>query len=250
MTEHPRRKIIGVIPARLNSKRLPNKVLRTICGKPMLSYVYQGASRTPWLSDLVVATDSDEIYDFCNRNQMSVLMTSSQHVSGTDRVYEVATKLPADIYVNIQGDEPLIQKEHIDLLVRPFEDCDSINVTTLKTPLRTDVENVHKVKVVTDKNGDALYFSRLPIPFDQERDQKVGYYKHIGLYAYTRWALEQFHRLSPSDLERAEGLEQLRFLENGIAVRVMETSFDTIGVDTYDDLETVELHFKNKGSQI
>lgn len=248
MQNHPPRNILGVIPARLNSKRLPGKVLRRIGGKPMLAHVYAGASRSPLLNNLIVATDSIEVLRYCEQNRMAVLMTSDAHRSGTDRIHEVLTKLPADIYVNIQGDEPLIRAEHIESLLQPFFDDASLHVTTLKIAMtREEAANPNQVKVVTDRNGKALYFSRSMIPYSKSELSEIDYFRHIGVYAYTRWALEQFHRWPSSILERSENLEQLRFLENGIAIHVSKAAYNTIGVDTEDDLRRVELYLRVKG---
>ena len=237
--------ILGVIPARLNSTRLPGKVLRPICGRPMLHHVFARANRSELLGDLVVATDSSEVHDYCVRNEMKVLMTSSSHASGTDRIHEVMHTLPADIYVNIQGDEPMIMPAHVRVLVQPFFEHASVQVTTLKTPIGTDeAHNPNCVKVVTDTDGKALYFSRHSIPYHRDRETGANYFKHLGLYAYTRSALYRFHSLPPSPLEQAEKLEQLRFLEHGIPISVAETPHDTIGVDTEEDLLRVEQYFK------
>ncbi|MGH7410880.1 MAG: 3-deoxy-manno-octulosonate cytidylyltransferase [Candidatus Methylomirabilis sp.] len=238
--------ILGVIPARLNSTRLPGKVLRPICGQPMLHHVFAGASRSAMLDALVVATDSQEVYEYCARSQMKVLMTSSRHLSGTDRIHEVMGTMPADVYVNIQGDEPMIRPEHLSILLQPFLEDASVQVTTLKTPIGLEeAHNPNCVKVVTAKDGKALYFSRCAVPYDREQSRGLRYFKHLGMYAYTRSALDRFHQLSPSRLEQAEKLEQLRFLEHGIPIHVAETSHDTIGVDTEDDLIRVERYFQH-----
>lgn len=239
-------RILGVIPARLGSTRLPGKVLRPILGVPMLSYVYTRAGRSELLQDLVVATDSEEVFSFCSQHGMKVMMTSSAHPSGTDRIYEVMTKMPSDIYVNIQGDEPMITPDHLKLLLQPFFENPSVEVATLKTPIGLEeARDPNTVKVVTDKRGKALYFSRFPIPYLTRGREGITYFKHLGLYAYTRQALERFHHLPPSHLEQAEGLEQLRFLENGIPIHVVETPHETIGVDTEEDLKKVEEYFQS-----
>lgn len=238
--------ILGVIPARLGSTRLPGKVLRPICGRPMVHHVYARAGRSSLLTDLVIATDSDEVYEYCVRNRMKVLMTSSHHPSGTDRIHEVMQVMPADVYVNIQGDEPMIRPEHLQSLLQPLQNPSSARVTTLKTPIGIEeAQNPNCVKVVTDSDGSALYFSRCAIPYDRGRTAGVRYFKHLGIYAYTRSALDQFHRLPPSALEQAEKLEQLRFLEHGIPIHVAETAHDTIGVDTEEDLVRVERYFQS-----
>ena len=234
-------KVVGVIPARLASTRLPRKVLRPILGKPMLHHVVDRARESKTLHDFVVATDSDEVLAYCEENKIPVLMTSASHPSGTDRVWEVSTKIEADVYVGIQADEPLVTPDHLRLLVDPFLSKAGAQVTTLKTPMsRDEAQNPNRVKVVTDEEGRALYFSRAPIPFDRDATGAARYFLHLGLYAYTRAALDRFHRFPLGALETIEPLEQLRFLENGIPIHVMETPLRTIGVDTEEDLRAVE----------
>lgn len=234
-------KILGVIPARLQSTRLPRKVLREIAGLPMVVYVFQRARACRLLSDLLVATDSEEVVEACHAHHVPAVLTSSDHRSGTDRLWEVSRARMADVYVNIQGDEPLVTTGHIETLVRPFLAEPEVQVTTLKIrATRDEVESPTVNKVVTNVHGDALYFSRLPIPFDRDGRADVVYWKHIGLYAYRRAVLDMYHTLPPSSLERAEQLEQLRLLEAGIPIRVLETDQPTIGVDTEEDLRAVE----------
>ena len=235
---HDSRKIIGVIPARLNSQRLPGKVLRTIAGKAMVHWVYENARRSALLSDLVVATDSLEVQAYCQAHRLQVVMTG-EHPSGSDRLYEVMERTDGDVYVNIQGDEPTLRPDHIELLLHPIL-AGAAEVTTLKVAIGDqDAQDPNCVKVVTDALGRALYFSRLPIPFDRDARGQIRRYKHIGLYAYTRAALARFHQLPQSPLELAEKLEQLRYLENGIPIFVAETTYDTVGVDTEEDLQRV-----------
>jgi len=230
---------IAVIPARLASTRLPRKVLREIAGRPMLAHVYQAARSCPALQDVIVATDSDEIAAVCRDNGWNCRLTSPEHRSGTERIHEVAQAVEADVYLNVQGDEPLARPEHLDTLLALMERND-VQVGTLKTTCPAgDVNNPNAVKVVTALDGRALYFSRAPIPFD--RDGSGGpYYKHLGFYAYRKAALDAFCAWPESQLEHSERLEQLRFLEHGIAIRVAETPFDTIGVDTEEDLRRAE----------
>ncbi len=233
--------ILGVIPARLHSSRLPRKVLREIAGLPMVVHVFTRARRCALLSDLLVATDSEEVIETCHAHHIPAVMTSGDHASGTDRLWEVSRARNADVYVNIQGDEPLVTPGHIDRLVRPFLSEPDVQVTTLKiraTPEEVPTRTANKV--VTNVHGDALYFSRLPIPCDRDGTGGVVYWKHIGLYAYRRACLETFHRLPPSPLEQAEQLEQLRLLEAGIPIRVLETHEPTIGVDTEEDLRAAQ----------
>lgn len=246
MQDQAKRTILGVIPARLDSTRLPGKVLRSIRGRPMLHYVVTHASRCGLLDDLVVATDAQEVYDYCVANQMKVRMTSDRHLSGTDRIHEVMQSLPADIYVNIQADEPMIRPAHIEALLRPFLHDASVHVSTLKTSITMDeAQNPNCVKVVTDVHGRALYFSRCAIPYNRDQAAHAAYFKHLGIYAYTRSALDRFHQLPQSRSEQTERLEQLRFLEHGVPISVVETPYDTIGVDTEEDLLRVEQYFRD-----
>ena len=232
--------IVAVIPARLASTRLPRKILRDIAGKPMLAWVYEASRKSPALHEVIVATDSDEIMDLCRRHGWSARMTSPDCKSGTERVYEVARAVPADVYVNVQGDEPLTRPEHMDQLVALMRNPE-VQVGTLCTPCgNVDVNNPNAVKCVAGLDGRALYFSRATIPFDRDRTGAPRYYKHLGFYAYRRPALEKFMSWPESPLERSERLEQLRFLENGISIHVAETPFDTVGVDTEEDLQRVE----------
>lgn len=240
MTADARLTVLGVIPARLSSTRLPRKVLREIAGRPLVLRVYDAARRSPHLHDVLIATDSSEVADVCARHGASVVMTSPDHPSGTDRVWEVAQQRGADVYVNIQGDEPLLTPGHIERLVTPFSREPETQVTTLCIRATDDELPKPTVnKVVVGVDGYALYFSKYPIPFDRDGRGTVRY-RHVGLYAYRRRALEAFHALAPSPLERTEGLEQLRLLEHGIRIRVVETDEPTIGVDTEDDVRAVE----------
>jgi 3-deoxy-manno-octulosonate cytidylyltransferase (CMP-KDO synthetase) len=241
-------RVVAVIPVRIGSTRLLRKPLRLICGQPMIAWVYWRARQAQCLDALVVATDSEEIAAYCRGSQIPVAMTSSAHRSGTDRVVEVMSRESADIYVNIQGDEPMVTAEHIDLLLRPFRESPQTQVSTLKVAITTEqAQNPNNVKVVTDLKGRALCFSRAPIPYDRDGSGRVPYYKHLGLYAYAAEALRQFHALPPSPLEQYEKLEQLRFLESAIPITVVETSQDTIGVDTEADLQEVEEYFHRTG---
>jgi 3-deoxy-manno-octulosonate cytidylyltransferase (CMP-KDO synthetase) len=231
---------IAVIPARLGSTRLARKVLRDIAGKPMVQRVYEAAKKCPLLQDVIIATDADEVVRLAQQNGWNVQMTSSAHRSGTDRVNEVAQRVPADIYVNIQGDLPLLRPEQVEALLKPMQKPEVV-VSTVKTPCKPDeIANPNAVKVVTDKNGRALYFSRSTIPYDRDRAGNIQYFKHLGLYAYRKAALQIFCSLPESRLEATERLEQLRLLENGIDIYVQETPFGSVEVDTEEDLKRVE----------
>lgn len=233
-------KAIAIIPARIASTRLPRKILREINGRPMLWHVYHAARACTQLDEVIVATDSPEIEAACRANGWSVRITSAAHRSGTDRVHEVAQAVAADVYVNLQGDEPLARREHLEALLQLMSDED-VAVGTLKTPCGAeDVNNPNAVKVVTALDGRALYFSRATVPFDRDMTGAVRYFKHLGFYAYRKPALDAFCLWPESELERSERLEQLRFLDNGVAIHVAETPFDTVGVDTEEDLRRVE----------
>jgi 3-deoxy-manno-octulosonate cytidylyltransferase (CMP-KDO synthetase) len=232
-------KVVAVIPARLASTRLPRKMLREIAGVPLLAWVYQAVRRCSAIEQVIVATDSEEILDFCKQRGFMARMTSPSHRSGTERVHEISTRIPADVYLNVQGDEPLTRPEHINSLIELMRAAE-VQVGTLKTAAaEIDVSNPSAVKVVTDSTGRALYFSRATIPFDRDGAQPP-YYKHLGFYGYRKDALERFVRWPESSLERSERLEQLRFLENGVPIHIAETPFDTVGVDTEEDVRRVE----------
>jgi len=238
MIEATRERIVAVIPARLASTRLPGKVLRPIAGVPMLGWVYRAALACPQLNQVLIATDSSEVVAFADSQGWPSVMTSHTLASGTDRVNAVAALVDADIYVNIQGDEPLLRPEHIDSLLRPFAQTDA-QVTTLSTPCTPEeINDPNAVKVVTANDGRALYFSRASIPY--QRGTPLTPRKHIGIYAYRKAALRRFAELPPSPLESVERLEQLRLLEEGISIYVAPTLFNTIGVDTEEDLLAVE----------
>ena len=239
---------LAIIPARLASTRLPRKMLREIVGKPLVGWVYEAVRSSPLLSDVIIATDSEEIMEACRRHGWNARMTSSTHRSGTERVHEVSNSIAADVYVNVQGDEPLVRPEQItalldvmnkDVMKTNVMQDPAVQVGTVKTPCPPeDIGNPNAVKVVTAPDGRALYFSRATIPFDRD---KTGprYFKHLGLYAYRKPALDLFVSQPESALEKIERLEQLRFLENGIAIHVGETPHDSVGVDTEEDLQRV-----------
>ena len=233
-----------VIPARLASTRLPRKPLRLIAGLPMIEHVYHSVRHASLASEVMVATDAAEIYDFCRANSIAAMMTSEACRSGTDRIHEVAQKVAADVYVNVQGDEPLARAEHVSALLAIMRD--KVEVGTLKTPMaQSETANPNVVKVVTNANGRALYFSRAAIPFDRD-SSGPAYYKHLGFYAYRRAALDKFCAWPESTLERTERLEQLRFLDNGVDIYVAETPYDTVGVDTEEDLQRVERMLRDR----
>jgi 3-deoxy-manno-octulosonate cytidylyltransferase (CMP-KDO synthetase) len=231
-------KAIAIIPARLASTRMSRKMLREIHGKPLIGLVYEAVRSSPLLGDVIVATDSEEILKVCHQHGWKAQMTSPAHRSGTERVHEVSNREAAEVYINVQGDEPLTRPEHIATLLHVMENSEA-QVGTLMTPAaEIDIANPNAVKVVSDISGRALYFSRATIPFDRDGTQP-RYFKHLGFYAYRKSALDRFVTLPESSLEKSERLEQLRFLENGIPIYVGETPYDSVGVDTEEDLERV-----------
>ena len=229
---------VAIIPARLASTRLPRKMLREIAGKPLVGWVYEAVHSSSLLSDVIIATDSEEIMDSSRRHGWNARITSSAHRSGTERVHEVSNSIAAEVYVNVQGDEPLVRLEQIATLLDVMKDP-AVQVGTVKTPCpREEIGNPNAVKVVTAPDGRALYFSRATIPFDRDGTEP-RYFKHLGLYAYRKPALDLFVSQPESTLEKSERLEQLRFLENGIAIYAGETPYDSVGVDTEEDLQRV-----------
>jgi len=229
---------IAVIPARLASTRLPRKMLREIAGKPLIGVVYEAVRSSPLLADVIVATDSDEILSACRNHGWKAQTTASTHRSGTERVHEISCRESADVYINVQGDEPMVRAEQIASLLQVMENREAHVGTLMTRAAELDIANPNAVKVVTDVSGRALYFSRATIPFDRD-GTGPRYFKHLGLYAYRKAALDRFVSLPESSLERNERLEQLRFLENGIAIYCAETAHDSIGVDTEEDLQRV-----------
>jgi len=230
---------IAVIPARLQSTRLARKMLREIAGQPLIAHVYGAVRRCSQLDEVIIATDSDEILRLCERQGFHARRTSAECRNGTERVHEIAKSSTADLFVNVQGDELLVRSEHIVALLGLMRDS-RVQVGTLQVRAAPDdIENPNAVKVTTDNAGNALYFSRAMIPYDRDG---VGpaYFKHLGMYVYRKAALERYARLPESPLEKSERLEQLRFLENGIPIQVAETPFDTIRVDTEEDLRKAQ----------
>jgi len=233
-------RIVGVIPARLSSTRLSRKVLRLIAGRPMVEWVWRAAAASQLMDPVLVATDSDEVAALCRERGIPVALTSPDCASGSDRVREVARQIDADIFVNIQGDEPTLTPAFFPPLLALF-DRPEVEVATLAVPCAPDeIADPNAVKVVTALDGRALYFSRATIPHDRDSSGQAAYRKHLGIYAYRKAALERFAALPPSPLERIERLEQLRLLENGIALYVAAAPCDTIGVDTEADLLRAE----------
>jgi 3-deoxy-manno-octulosonate cytidylyltransferase (CMP-KDO synthetase) len=234
--------IVAVIPARFASSRFPGKPLADIDGRPMIEHVYRRAKACAAIQRVIVATDDLRVADAVRRFGGDVRLTRADHRTGTDRIAEVAETLDCDVVVNVQGDEPLIDPDAIAAAVAPFAADPGVPMTTLYRRIEQPAElnNPNIVKVVLDRAGYALYFSRAPIPF--ARDPRAGWpplYRHIGLYAYRRSTLLVIAALEPTPLERAESLEQLRALEHGIRIKAVETAYDSLGVDTPEDLEQV-----------
>lgn len=241
------RKILGVIPARFASSRFPGKVLAQIASKPMLQHVYERASMSRYLTSTIIATDDDAVYAAARSFGARVRMTRADHLSGTDRVAEVASAENAEIIVNIQGDEPLIDPAAIDASILPMVHEPGVLMSTLKKKIEDprEIGDPNVVKVVTNREGDAIYFSRCPIPYEREdAGLSVPRFKHIGLYVYQRDFLLGYSALPVGPLERSERLEQLRALENGFRIRVVETEYESLGVDTPEDLQRVSRLFE------
>jgi 3-deoxy-manno-octulosonate cytidylyltransferase (CMP-KDO synthetase) len=233
-------RVLGVIPARLASTRFPAKALAPLQGKPILQHVWERSSQARHLNHLLIATDDETIASTARRFGAGVCMTSPDHPSGTDRVAEAAAAFDHELVVNIQGDEPLIDPSAIDAAILALRDEPDAPMGTLAKRIeeRSEIHNPNVVKVVTDRRGRAIYFSRSPIPYD--RGGGAVYFKHIGLYVYRRQFLLDYPALPPGPLEQAEKLEQLRALENGFCIQVAETNYESLGVDTPEDLARVE----------
>jgi 3-deoxy-manno-octulosonate cytidylyltransferase (CMP-KDO synthetase) len=242
----------AVIPSRYAAVRLPGKPLVSIAGKPMIQHVWERVSRATKLAKVVVATDDERIRAAVKAFGGEAIMTRSDHRSGTDRVAEVAVNAHADIFINVQGDEPLVAPEAVDALVEAIAEDESVQLATLAVPLQNpkDIMDPNIVKVVLDFNGDALYFSRAPIPWVRDTASSVHarHLKHLGLYAYRREALIDYQTLPPGDLERVEQLEQLRWMENGYKMRVAETEHDAVSVDVPEDVARVEKLIREAGA--
>ena len=237
-----------VIPARYASTRLPGKPLADICGKPMICRVWERARRAEKPERVIVATDDQRIYDAVRKDGGEAMLTRADHPTGTDRLAEVAQAHAAvDLIVNVQGDEPLIEPSVLDELIALFEADENLQMATVMTRMEDEEEqkNPNNVKVVVDKLGYALYFSRSLLPYPRAAAAPV--YKHIGIYAYRRDFLLHYARLAPTPLEKAESLEQLRALENGYGIRVLETASRFIGVDTPEDLALVNRLYRERG---
>lgn len=244
-------KFLGVIPSRYASTRLEGKPLKDICGHTMIEWVYK-RTKLSNLDEVVVATDDERIYKEVERFGGKAILTSKEHENGTSRIAEVCTKYEDyDVIVNVQGDEPLIEPEMINSIINSFKEDDTISMSTLKYKIDTmeEIENPNYVKVITDKKGYALYFSRSVIPYPRKLDIQ-NYYKHVGIYGYKRDFVVEYTKMEPTPLELSESLEQLRALENGYRIKVMETPYKIIGVDTQEELEKVREYIKENGLKL
>ncbi len=248
--EEEKNKVVGVIPARYSSTRFEAKVLADILGKPMIQWVWERAKQVKILDELVIACDDERVADVARGFGAQVVMTAKGHASGTDRIAEVVNPLEVKVVVNIQGDEPLVHPTMIDSVARAVLSDSAISVATIIRKIENpqDINDPHVVKVVKDKNDFALYFSRAAIPFHARNSEITApvYYKHIGLYGYSKDFLFTYKNMASSNLEKTEKLEQLRVLEDGYKIKVIETKYDTIGVDTPEDLEKVKEYFRKE----
>ena len=243
-------KVIGVIPCRYKSSRFPGKPIAKICGKPMLWHVWNQAKKTRFVNKLIVATDDDRIYDVCYQNGIESIMTSDNHITGTDRVAEVAERIEGDIFVNIQGDEPLIEPDGIDKVISEILSNDKVNITNAYSLIdnMSDLVNGNVVKVITSKDGCAIAYSRSSIPYPKESNPV--YKRQIGLYAIRRESIIKFRSLGRGYLELSEGIEMFRFLENGYRIKMVEVSDGgSIPVDVFDDILRVESIIKERESK-
>ena len=244
-------KVIAMIPARYGATRFPAKLMQDLCGKPVIVHTYQRVKDTQLFDEVYVVTDDDRIEKAISEVGGRVIRSKKEHNSGSDRLAEASQDLPVDIIVNVQGDEPFTNKENLEKVIDIFaKDVDkTVDVASLMEVITEpeEIANPNNVKVVVNRQNEALYFSRSVIPY-QRADVGVPYYKHIGIYAYRKAALQRFTELLPSVLEETEKLEQLRYLENGYKIRLALTNIPTIGIDTPDDLEKARIQLSKKGS--
>jgi len=242
-------KSVIVIPARYGATRFPGKSLARLLGRPMIQWVWEAASRSRLAEQVIVATDDDRIADVAAKFGADVVMTKKSHLSGTDRIAEVADKISAQLYINVQGDEPLLSSGAVDDLIRGMAESPRVPIGTLAHPIEKEAEwrSPEVVKVVCNRHNEALYFSRSPLPFMRTWNPKARLLRHVGIYAYRASALATFVSLKPSALELAESLEQLRALEHGMTIQVIETKYRCLGVDTPADLARVEAVLRRQG---
>jgi len=233
--------IVAVIPARYSATRFPGKLMQMLGKKPIIRHVYDNTVATGLFTDVFVVTDNDLIYKEINGNGGQAIMSKKEHDSGSDRIAEAVAEMNVDVIVNVQGDEPFIKKEPLEKLVRLFNDP-AVQVASLMRKIsKEEAGNPNNVKVVTDRSGYALYFSRSIIPYQRDEKTEVRYFLHIGVYAYKKNMLMNFTKWPQSSLEKIEKLEQLRYLENGVKIKMTETDYNNIAIDTPDDLEKAKL---------
>jgi len=239
-------KTVVVIPARLESTRLPNKVILDIGGKPLIQRVFEQVKKSKKVSDIFIATDSEKIIKIVESFGGKAILTSSKHQSGTDRIAEAVQNLETDFIINVQGDEPLISPNLIDSLISVLENDDEVSFVSAMRKIDNleDLDNPNCVKVITDFSQNAIYFSRSKIPFSRDNDFQ-NYFQHIGIYGYKKDFLLKYSQLPQTVLEQTEKLEQLRAIENGFKIRMVETEYKSIGVDTLADLEKVRQIWKS-----
>lgn len=242
-------KTIAVIPARYEASRFPGKLMKDLGGKTVIATTYQNVVETQLFDEVWVATDSEIIFEEINHLGGKVVMTGD-HETGSDRIAEAVQQVDCYIVVNVQGDEPFLKKEPLEQLIRVFDNDDDqqISLASLKIKLteKEEIENPNNVKVITDLQGFAMYFSRSAIPFHREKSIEVTYFKHIGVYAFRKEALMKFSRLPMTPLEKLEKIECIRYLENGMKIKLLETEFVGVGIDTPEDLEKARVLLKNK----
>lgn len=237
-----KKKIVAIIPARYAATRFPAKLMQMLGDKPVIVHTYEAVKSSDLFDDVIVVTDSDIILNEITSHGGKAMMSVKEHESGTDRIAEAVKDLDVDVIVNVQGDEPFIQKEPLEKLVKLF-DNDEVKVASLMRRFENnaDAQNPNMVKVVTNKNGKALYFSRSPIPYQRDANFTATYFLHVGVYAFTKAALLAFTTWPQSVLEQTEKLEQLRFLDNGLDIYMAETTYKNIAIDTPEDLKVAEV---------
>ena len=229
--------IVAAIPARYAATRFPGKLMQMLGKKPIIRHVYDNTLATGLFNDVFIVTDSDIIYKEINENGGKVIMSKKGHESGSDRIAEAVAEMNVDVIVNVQGDEPFIKKEPLEKLVQLFNDPGVQVASLMRKISKEEAADPNNVKVVTDESGDALYFSRSIIPYQRDEKINVGYFLHVGVYAYKKDVLMSFTKWPQSSLEKIEKLEQLRYLENGIKIKMTETDYNNIAIDTPEDLE-------------
>lgn len=234
-------KIIAMIPARYQASRFPGKLMKDLNGKSVILRTYEAAKNTALFDEVYVVTDDDRIFSEITNNGGQAIKSKAEHECGSDRIAEAVQDMDVDIVVNVQGDEPFIDKDSLAKLLKVFreDDAASIDLASLKSPMlqSDEITNDNNVKVITNKNDFAMYFSRFPVPYPRNTDAKITYYKHIGIYAFRKQALTDFYNLPMLSLEAAEKIEAIRFLEYGKNIKMVETEMQTIGIDSPEDLE-------------